>query len=277
MADKNPLNSQIQKMSVGRKVSISSKDLESLLKKKTKELIEANTDIAQLQQACDQLKEDVLLWKTKSDNLAQRCTKLASLLRKYFAENGTPSQSEKNKTKATSLTSTEPSLKRNLVSTAESEVSPLQKKHKETPSDIKNIKKEDKHNCNKTEPETLVSKTAEVPEVIPSLPVEPTGNDNQPKPSLTVSQTEKGLEVTWNHTDTENFSNSQIKQYELFAFNNSLQAWKKVGEIKTRKLPIKVTLAQSLKPGSSYYFAVRARCLDDSAGPFSDIQKICLK
>ena len=146
--------------------------------------------------------------------------------------------------------------------------------------------KEDKQNFNKTEvprvisspkPENPVSKTAEVVEDIPSLPVEPTVNDNQPKPTLSVSQTEKGLEVTWNHSDTENFSNSQIKQYELFAFNNSLQAWKKVGEIKTRKLPIKVTLAQSLKPGSSYYFAVRARSLDDSAGPFSDIQKICLK
>ena len=268
-------------MSVGNQVSLSRNHLESLLKKKTKELIEANTDIAHLQQSCDQLKEDVLLWKTKSDNLAQRCTKLAGLLTKYFAENEIPNQPEKTKTKATS--STEPSLKRNLVNTAKSEVSPLQKKLKEAPSEI-DIKEEDKPGSNKTEvevPKVISPKEPENAEStstdVPNLPVEATVDYNQPKPTLGVSQTVKGLEVTWDH-DT-NLSNSQIKQYELFAFNFSLQsrAWKKVGEIKNMKLPIKVTLAQGLKPGSYYYFAVRARSLDDSVGPFSDIQTICLK
>ena len=265
-------------MNVEKKVSISRKHLESLLKKKTKELIEANTDIAHLQQFCDQLKEDVLLWKTKSDNLAQRCTKLAGLLREYFAENELPNQPEKTKTKATS--STEPSLKRNL-NIAESEVSPLQKKLKEAPSD-KDIKKEDKYGFNKTdalkviaskEPENAESTTNDVPD----LPIEDTVDYNQPKPTLAVSQIEKKLEVLLDSTDKS--SNSQIKQYELFAFNNSRQSrvWKKVGEIKNVKLPVKVTLAEGIKPGSSYYFAVRARNLDDSVGPFSDIQKIFLK
>ena len=260
-------------MSPGSKVSLSRKDLESLLKKKTKELIEANTDIAHLQQSCDQLKEDVQLWKTKSDNLAQRCTKLASLLRKYFEEN------DKNKTQAAS---SEPSLKRKLVNTAaaESESSPLQKKRKKSPSD-RDIKEEDNPGSDKvspTEPENAESTPAsEVPEDVPKLPVEATTDYSQPKPTLSVSQTEKGVEVVWDYNN--DFSDSQIKQYELFAYNNSQEsgAWKKVGKIQNMKLPIKVTLAQGHKPGSSYYFTVRARSLDDSVGPFSDIQKICLK
>ena len=255
-------------------VKISRNQLESLLKKKTKEITEANTDIAHLQQSCDQLKKDVLLWKAKSDNLAQRCTKLAGLLRKYLAENNQP---DKSKTKE------RPSLKRKLVSTAESEdpPPPLQKKLKEAPSDIE-IKKEDEHHCIKvpnviSSPETADSTSAKVSEEVPNLPVPTTTDYNQPKPTLTVSQTQKGVEVLWEYTN--NFSHSHIKQYELYGFNNSQESrdWKKIGAIKAIKLPIKVTLAQGHNPGTSYYFALRAKTEDDTVGPFSDVQKICLK
>ena len=260
------------------KVKISRNHLESLLKKKTKEITEANTDIAHLQQSCEQLKKDVQLWKAKSDNLALKCTKLAGLLRKYLAENEIVNQTEKAKTKE------RPSLKRKLVNTAESEdPPPLQKKLKEAPSDI-DIKEEDEHRCNKVPNanaifslENAESTSAKVSEEVPNLPVATSADYNQPKPTLTVSQTQKGVEVLLEYTN--NFSHSHITQYELYAFNNSQESrsWKKLGEIKAIKLPIKVTLSQGHNPGTSYYFAVRAKTGDDIVGPFSDIQKMCLK
>lgn len=259
-------------MSVGNKVEISRNHLENLLKKKTKELTEANTDIAHLQQSCDQLKKDVQLWKAKSDNLAQRCTKLAGLVRKYLIENEIPNEPKKSKTKVTQ------SLKRNLVKTAESEAPVVQKKLKEAPSDI-DIKEEAEPGPG--EVSNVISSptptTAQVSEELPSLPGGTTADHNQPKPSLTVSQTEKGLEVLWEYTNS--FSHSHIKQYEIYSFNNSqaTRAWKKLGEVKAIKLPIKVTLAQVHNPGTSYYFAVRAKSEDDKVGPFSDVQKLCLK
>ena len=198
-------------------------------------------------------------------------------MRKYLAENEIVNQPEKSKTEE------RPSLKRKLVNTAESEdpPPPLQKKLKEAPSDI-DIKEEDEHRSNRvphviSTTENAESKSVKVSEEVPNLPVATTADYNQPKPTLTVNQTQKGMEVLWEYTN--NFSHSHIKQYELYAFNNSQEsrAWKKLGEIKAIKLPMKVTLSQGHSPGTSYYFAVRAKTEDDTVGPFSDIQKMCLK
>jgi len=269
--------------------------LESLLQRKTKELLEANSGIAELQRSCDELRADVKLWKTKSDNLAEKCTRLAGLLRKYLADNKSEAFTKTNVESFPnySIPKTEEvaqSKKRKLVDTVES-VS--EKKTKGTY--IENGFKEDSIqtttsnavvagiNILKVDPIISTSSASDSKELradqvtcnIPDLP-NPVADSDQPKPSLKLNQTEKGLEVLWDYL--AGFSQEHVKEYELYYYNSSLisQTWKKAGQIKPIPLPIKVTLAE-FKSGSSYYFVVRAKSLDDTPGPYSDVQKISLK
>ena len=109
---------------------------------------------------------------------------------------------------------------------------------------------------------------------IPDLP-SPVLNSGQPIPSLSLNHTERGLEVLWDYS--KSVSPQDVKEYELYSYNSAQISpiWKKVGKIQSIKLPIKVTLSE-FKTGSSYYFAVRARSLDNTLGPYSEVQKICL-
>ena len=271
--------------------------LESLLRRRTRELVEANTDILQLQRSCADLQADVRLWKTKSDDLARKCSHLAGLLRKYFAQSGgrpaAPSEISRipsgvpSRVEHTDFSDTPKDVSVKKRKSEDISDMPEKKKTKPAPPALPESEKIDFNGEVDTDKKTSftserleLNSVSETPDLeldnLPDLP-DPVRDSAQPKPSLSLNQTEKALEVIWDY-NTGDISSNQIKDYELLSLNisDASPAWKKLSPIKSLKLPIKVTLSD-FKSGSSHCFAVRARSLDETPGPYSDVQKIYLK
>ena len=111
----------------------------------------------------------------------------------------------------------------------------------------------------------------------PSLPSPPSTSvkSSYPQPILKLRKSDKGLEVQWDFLQ-KNFDFTSLKCYELFTFNEQgSSSWKKLGDIKSIRLPIKVTL-NDFKSGVIYFFAVRPKGLDNTVGMFSEVQNICI-
>ena len=257
-------------------VSLSGEKMSFLLQKKTKEAIEANGDIINLQKTCDKLKADVLMWKSKSDGLAKKCIHLARLLKKYMAENkgdSTGNDWVSQRADHNYSITTNQVLERTKRKSQDSIESPDQKKMKESSRELEPNNVENKGDVDS--PEIILKDDTNVTITIPYLP-DRVLNSDQPKPSLNVNKTEKGLEVHWDFS--QKICHDEIKAYELYAVDCSevSPTWKRVGLINSIKLPIKVTVSD-FKSGRAYYFAVRALRLDGTPGPYSDIQNISLQ
>jgi len=314
-----------------------------LLSEKCKELVNSNHEIKKLETLCQELRSEIDVWKTKSQNLAKQCSSMASILSIQLGlktSNSTPSSTSPGTIqKGNNINSPQASKKRRLT-----EVFVVKNDKEVNLSNVKKFDKSDHCYSNKTKSEkndkqsyrsnqdssishgienglpnnkdsielnsqnevnslasngevNPISTSSEAgvengieessktssadpkPEIcIPELPDKvPESVSSLPKPILSLKKTERGLEVLWEF-ETEIDENS-IKSYELFALNISLSnkaaVWKRVGDINSIKLPIKVTLSD-FKAGTSYKFAVRAKDKSGELGPYSEIQKIIL-
>ena len=264
-----------ERTSTSSSISLHGDKMTLLLQKKTKELIAANSDIIKLQRSCEELKTDVQLWKTKSDNLAQKCTHLARLVKKFMREN-TGDKSDHNYSINSSHSKVQKSKKRISQDAGEP---PNEKKTKESSREMEPNNATIKEDLDTPETTSIIAETdnkgeEEVSNAIPNLPNRVLNSD-QPKPTLNVKKTERGLEVHWDFS--EKICHNDIKAYELYAVDCSAvsPSWKKVGLINSIKLPIKVTLSD-FKSGRAYYFAVRTLNQAGSPGPYSDVQNISL-
>ena len=220
----------------------SRKRLEKLLLEKSEQLIQAHGDIEKLQASCQELKSEVKDWKAKSDSLAKTCSKLATKLKTDLGSNGKISKDIKrvndNKDK-----------KRKL-----SEYDDSKEEHKKlkVDKDLVALKRKNVKDNHENQAVAVVKPFIDVPE-LPN-PADPK-HSWLLKPNLSLKQTEKGLEVLWEFG--KSFDEKLLKYYELFTFKSNSKpgtSWKKLTNINSMKLPIKVTLSD-FKSGSTYFYA----------------------
>ena len=93
---------------------------------------------------------------------------------------------------------------------------------------------------------------------LPSLPARVTPEESLPVPVLSLSRGPGGLQVYWTYPG----DHRPVADYQLFHHRRGDTLWRRVGDIASIPLPIRVTLSQ-FKPGSTYSFIVRSR---DSVG-----------
>lgn len=288
---------------------ISRAQLESHLYLKTKELLNANDKIAELQKSVSELQKEVKSWKVKSDSLAKSCSNVGNLLKVQLAA---ATNKEKPKKLVQSVgvqvkldsggkqTVTKRKLefledtanKKRSNNNVSQQIGKQQVKKQNQSQEIFETKQISDHSqLSKSESglklkdQSSLLKTNVDPKTLDSMPPPlPHSTDvvheEQPQPHLRLTQTTAGLEVYWEFRDSEPaVLATKIQSYELFAYQGSKKsnaAWRKVGDIKSIKLPIRCTLSQ-FKSGSTYFFAVRAKNLQGLLGPFSDVQKISLE
>jgi len=249
-----------------KRKKLSRKRLEKLLLDKSDQLIQAHGEIDKLQSSCHQLKTEVKDWKEKSDSLARTCTKLAKKLKSDLELNGQPSKDIKN------VNDNKDIIKKRKVSDDDDKREDRKKSKLE--ENLVTLKP-------KIGKEILDQTVVAVNPIIPELPNQVDPNLSRLlKPNLSLNKTDKGLEVLWEFE--KSFDEKLLKCYELFTYKSGNKpgvAWKKLTNIDSMKLPIKVTLSD-FKSGSSYFFAVRPVAVAENKsleyGPFSDIQKISL-
>ena len=83
---------------------MSRKKVETMLELRTKEVISKNVEINSLVNLCSELRNEIGVWKSKSENLAKQCHTMATLLRKHLgieSPNPSPSKNSNDETRST--------------------------------------------------------------------------------------------------------------------------------------------------------------------------------
>ena len=99
---------------------------------------------------------------------------------------------------------------------------------------------------------------------LPALPARVTPNESLPVGVLSLSRGPGGLQVFWSHPGEP----GAVTDYQLFHHRRGDTTWRKVGDIASIPLPIRVTLSQ-FKAGSTYSFIVRSRDSEGGQGACS--------
>ncbi|CAF1209048.1 unnamed protein product [Rotaria sp. Silwood1] len=90
------------------------------------------------------------------------------------------------------------------------------------------------------------------------------------RPQLSITHDNTTVRLTWNLPSTPMES---IQNYEIYAYKQnattSLSDWKKIGIVKSMRLPMAVTLKE-FQCNCHYAFAVRAISINNSFGPFCE-------
>ncbi|CAF1352884.1 unnamed protein product [Adineta ricciae] len=106
------------------------------------------------------------------------------------------------------------------------------------------------------------------------LPEQTSVDSKIARPQLSITQDNTIVRLTWNLPSTPM---ELIQNYEIYAYKYSTTAsttdWKKIGTVKSMRLPMAVTLKE-FQPNSHYAFAVRGVSTTNQMGPFCEPKTI---